>query len=71
MIINSPLLTIKVNANIFYYVVYYVYLIIFKINVFLNAFASKMFNVKIIIIYTKNFFLYNKIHKDINCEITI
>ena len=66
---NSHLLTIEINTNIIYYIVYYIYLIIFK-SIFLNAFASKMFNIEIIIIYTKNFFLYNKIVKNINCEIT-
>ena len=68
---NSHSLTIEINANITYYVVYYIYLIIFEFNIFFNAFIKKMFNIKIIIIYIKNFFLYNKIVKNINCEITI
>ena len=69
MIINSYFLTIEINANIIYYVAYYAYLIIFKFNIFLNTLARKVLNIKIIIIYTKNFFLYNKIVKNINYEI--
>ena len=71
MIINSHLLTIEINANIIYYIVYYIYLIIFKSNILFNASASKIFNIEIIIIYTKNFFLYNRIVKNINYKITI
>ena len=67
---NSYSLTIKTNTNMFYYIAYYIYLIIFKFNIFLNAFASKIFNIKITIIYAKDFFLYNKIVKNIYCEIT-
>ena len=66
---NSHFLIIEINANIICYIVYYIYLIIFKSNIFFNAFASKMFNIKIIIIYAKNLFLHNKIVKNINCEI--
>ena len=66
---NSHFLIIEINANIIYYVAYYIYLIIFKFNIFFNAFAKKMLNIKIIIIYTKNFFLYNKIVKNINYKI--
>ena len=69
MIINSHFLIIEINANIIYYIVCYIYLIIFEFNIFLNAFARKVFNIKIIIIYAKNFFLYNKIVKNINYEI--
>ena len=68
---NSHFLTIEINVNIIYYVAHYVYLIIFKFDIFFNALARKMLNIKIIIIYTKNFFFYNKIVKNINCEITI
>ena len=67
---NSHFLTIEVNANIIYYIAYYIYLIIFKSNIFFNAFASKMFNIEIIMIYVKDFFFRNKIVKNINCEIT-
>ena len=67
---NSQFLIIKANANILYYIFYYVYLIIFKFNVFLNAFTSKIFNIKIILSYIKKFFLRNKIFKNINCKIT-
>ena len=49
----------------------FIYLIIFKFNIFFSALASKMFNIKIIIICIKNFFLRNKIVKNIDCEITI
>ena len=71
MIINSYSLAIEINANIIYHIAYYIYSIIFKFNIFLNALISKMFNIKIIIIYTKNLFFRNKIVKNINCEITI
>ena len=71
MIINSHFLIIEANVNIICYIAYYVYLIIFKFDIFFNALARKMFNIKIIIIYIKNFFLYNKIVKNINYEITI
>ena len=66
---NSHFLIIEVNANIIYYIAYYIYLIIFKFNIFFNALMRKMFNIKIIIIYIKNFFFYNKIVKNINYEI--
>ena len=68
---NSYSLTIEINANIIYYIVHHIYSIIFKLNIFLNAFMSKMFNIKIIIIYIKDLFLRNKIIKNINYEITI
>ena len=67
---NSYSLTIEINANIIYYIAYYAYLIIFKFNIFFNALARKVFNIKIIIIYIKNFFFHNKIVKNINYEIT-
>ena len=70
MIINSYFLVIKVSANIVYYIAYYIYLITFKFNIFFNAFIKKVFNIEIIIIYTKNFFFRNKIVKNINYEIT-
>ena len=57
---NSYFLTIEINANIIYYIIYYIYLLIFKKKI--NAFTRKVFN-------TKNFFFYNKIVKNINCEI--
>ena len=66
---NSHLLIIEINANIIYYVAYYIYLIIFKFDIFFNTFMRKVFNIKIIIFYIKNFFLRNKIIKNINCEI--
>ena len=66
---NSHFLIIKINANIIYYVAYYAYSIIFEFNIFFNALARKVFNIKIIMIYIKNFFFYNKIVKNINCEI--
>ena len=69
MIMNSHFLIIKINANIIYYIAYYIYLIIFKFSIFLNAFTSKMLNIKIIIIYAKNYFFRNKIIKNINYEI--
>ena len=68
---NSHPLTIEVNANIICYIAYYAYLIIFKFDIFFNAPARKVFNIKIIIIYIKNFFFRNKIVKNINCEIII
>ena len=71
MMINSYSLIIETNLNIIYYIAYYVYLIIFELNIFFNAFASKMLNIKIIIIYAKDFFFHNKIVKNINCEIMI
>ena len=67
---NSYSLTIEINANIICYIAYYAYLIIFKFNIFFNALARKVFNIKIIIIYIKNFFFHNKIVKNINYEIT-
>ena len=70
MIINSHFLKIEANANINYYIAYYIYLIIFKFNFFLNAFTRKVFNIEIIIIYIKNLFFRNKIVKNMNCEIT-
>ena len=58
MIINSYFLTIEINANTIYYIAYYIYLIIFKFNIFFNALAKKMFNIKIVIIYIKiSFFI--------------
>ena len=67
--INSHLLIIGISANIVYYVVHHVCSIIFELNIFFNTSASKMFNIKIIIIYAKNFFFHNKIVKNINYEI--
>ena len=69
MIMNSHFLTIGVNANIVYYSAHYTYLIIFEFDFFFNALARKVFNIKIIIIYTKNLFFRNKIVKNIDCEI--
>ena len=66
---NSYFLIIEINANIICYIAYYIYLIIFEFDIFFNAFARKVLNIKIIMIYIKNFF-YSKIVKNINCEIT-
>ena len=65
---NSHFLTIEINANIICYIAYYIYLIIFKFDIFFNAFTRIMFSIKIIIIYIKIFFFRNKIIKNINCE---
>ena len=54
---NSYSLIIEINANIICYIAYYVYLIIFEFDIFFNAFARKVLNIKIIMIYIKNFFL--------------
>ena len=70
MIINSHFLIFKINMNIFYYLIYYIYLKIFKFDILLNLFACEIFNIKIIIIYIKNLFFRNKIVRNINCEIT-
>ena len=70
MIINLYSLIIRINTNILYYFVYYIRLIILKSNIFLNTFASKILNIKIIIIYKKNLFFYREIIKNIDCEIT-
>ena len=70
MIINSHFLIIEINANIIYYIAYYIYLIIFKFFFFFNAFARKVFNIEIIMIYIKDFFFRNKIVKNIDYEIT-
>ena len=70
MMMNSHLLTIEINVNIICYIAHYAYLIIFEFNIFFNALARKVFSIKIIIIYIKNFFFRNKIVKNINCEIT-
>ena len=67
---NSHFLIIEINANIICYIAYYIYLIIFEFDIFFNTFTRKMLNIEIIIIYIKNFFLYNKIIKNINYEIT-
>ena len=69
MIMNSHFLTIEINANIIYYIVYYTYLIIFTFNILFNTLTKKVLSIKIIIIYIKNFFFRNKIVKNINCEI--
>ena len=69
MIINSHFLIFKININIFYYLIYHIYLKIFKFDILLNSFTCEIFNIKIIIIYIKNLFLYNKIIQNINCEI--
>ena len=71
MIINSHFLIIETDANIIYYIAYYIYLIIFEFNIFFNAFARKVLSIKIIIIYIKNFFFRNKIVRNINCEATM
>ena len=67
---NSHFLIIEINANIIYYIAHCAYLIIFEFDIFLNAFMRKIFNIKIIMIYIKDFFFRNKIVKNINCEIT-
>ena len=67
---NSHFLTIEINANIIYYIAHHVYLIIFEFDIFFNALMRKVLNIKIIIIYIKDFFLYNKIIKNINYKIT-
>ena len=53
-----------------YYITYYIYLTIFEFNIFLNAFTRKIFNNKIIVIYIKNLFFYNKVIKNIIYKIT-
>ena len=68
---NSHLLIIEINANIICYIVYYACLIIFEFNIFFNALIRKVLSIKIIIIHIKNFFLYSKIVRNINYEITI
>ena len=70
MMMNSHSLIIEINANIICYIAYYIYLIIFEFNLFLNAPTRKVFNIEIIMIYTKNLFFCNRIVKNINCEIT-
>ena len=55
--------------NILYYIAYYIYLIIFKSNTFLNTLINKVSNIKIIIIYIKNLFLYSRIIRNIDYEV--
>ena len=67
--INSHSLIFRINANIFYYLICYIYLKIFRFDILFNSLACEIFNIEIIIIYIKNFFLRNKIVRNINCEI--
>ena len=53
MMIYSHFLKIKINANIIRNVLRYIQLIIFKFNIFLNAFLREMSRIKVIIIYLK------------------
>ena len=40
---------------------YYIYLIILKFNLLFNLFINKVLNIRVIIIYIKNLFFYNKV----------
>ena len=69
MMMHSHFLIIKINANIIRNVFYYVQLIIFNFNSFLNASLGEVSRIKIIIIYLKNFLLRRKVVKNVNYEI--
>ena len=57
--------------NILYYIAYYIYLIILKSNILLNILINKVSNIRVIIIYIKNLFLYNRVIRYINYEAII
>ena len=56
--------------NILYYIAYYIYLIILKLNIFLNTLISEVSSIRVIIIYIKNLFLYSRIVRNIDYEAT-
>ena len=57
--------------NILYYIAYYIYLIIFKSNTLFNILIDKISSIRIIIIYIKNLFLYNRLVRNIDYKTTI
>ena len=68
MIINSHPLIIRANTNILRYLFYYIRLIILKSNILFSALTCKISNIKIIIVYIKNFLLYSEIVRYIDYE---
>ena len=56
MIMNLYSLIIKINANIFYYIAYYIYLIIFDLIIFFMRLRAKYLILKLYNLCEKSLF---------------